>query len=276
MGTVRANRIPNCKLPDDKALKDKPRGHAIEYLGKPNGVDVSIVVWKDNKSVRLVSTYVGILPFIKSNDETQIGKIPRYDKQERGYVDVDCPHIIKEYNRHMGGVGLLDGLVGRYRIHTKSKDVILRLFYHLIDVAVVNAYVLHKRIHSQRLQSSDVPSKDELLELPIFRRALAESLIRFGGKRGRGRPTESGRSTPTTTAEARNSPLPKMGKRAVHLPDELRFDGIDHWPQVGPKMYCKVCKKPNRAQTTFSCKKCGLNLCLTATKNCFEKYHTQP
>lgn len=104
LGTVRANRIPNCKLPDKKALKNKPRGYATEYVGHVKGVSVSIVAWKDNKTVRLASTYVGILPFIRTNDEAQIGKIPRYDKAEKAYVDIDCPHVIKEYNRHMGGL----------------------------------------------------------------------------------------------------------------------------------------------------------------------------
>lgn len=165
----------------------------------------------------------------------------------------------------------MDGLVGRYRIHTKSKDVILRLFYHLLDVAVVNAYILQKRIHSQRLDSSDPPSKDEKpLELPIFRRALAESLMNSNIKRVRGRPSTSGRSTPTTTAEARNSPVSLVGKRATHLPPDLRYDDLKHWPQVGKKMWCKQCKK---SQTTICCKKCSLNLCLTGPKNCFQVYH---
>lgn len=96
LGTVRANRIPNGKLPQDKELKNEPRGYASEYVSNVQGVPVSVVVWKDNKTVRLASTYVGILPFIKTNDESQIGKIARYDKQNKGYVEIDCPTVIAQ------------------------------------------------------------------------------------------------------------------------------------------------------------------------------------
>lgn len=33
----------------------------------------------------------------------------------------NCPYVITTYNKHMGGVDLLDSLIGRYKIIMRSK-----------------------------------------------------------------------------------------------------------------------------------------------------------
>ncbi|KAJ8728907.1 hypothetical protein PYW07_006603 [Mythimna separata] len=72
LGTIRRNRIPDCKLQPEKILLKKPRGHSEEYVADVNGTDISNVAWKDNKIVTLVSTFAGIQP------ETDVR---RWDKQ---------------------------------------------------------------------------------------------------------------------------------------------------------------------------------------------------
>lgn len=72
-----------------------------------HGVDVNLVVWKDNKMVRLASTYVGVKPFVRANPEHQVSKAARYDRKQRSFIEVDCPQIIREYNSHMGGVAII-------------------------------------------------------------------------------------------------------------------------------------------------------------------------
>ena len=67
LGTMRVSRIPNCKLPLESAIKDKERGYSTEYVGSAYGIEISTVLWKDSKSVRLASTYVGIEPFGRAN-----------------------------------------------------------------------------------------------------------------------------------------------------------------------------------------------------------------
>ena len=92
------------------------------------------------------------------------------DKQR---IEVDCPNIVKEYNYHMGGVDLMDGLLGRYHIRMKTKKWTLRLFYHFVDMATVNAYLLYRRIHSK--DSSH-------LKLPDFSQEVADVLCRITKK----------------------------------------------------------------------------------------------
>lgn len=52
----------------------------------------------------------------------------------------------------MGGVDLMDGLLGRYYIRLKTKQPDIRLFCHFIDMAMVNAYFLSSRIRGKMLR----------------------------------------------------------------------------------------------------------------------------
>lgn len=69
-------------------------------MTKVRGTDITAVVWKDTKVVNLLSTFVGTEPVMK---------VKRFDKKLKKHVEVDYPAIIKTYNKHMGGVDLLDG-----------------------------------------------------------------------------------------------------------------------------------------------------------------------
>lgn len=182
LGTIRSARIPNCKLPKDtdKQLAKEDKGFSVEYVGNAYGVDLATVLWKDNKNVRLASTYVGVQPFKSAIQNKQLSKATRFDRSTKKYVEIDCPAIIREYNYHMGGVDLMDGLLGRYHIRLKTSKWTLRLFYHLIDMAMVNAYLLYKRIHKES------PS------LPVFRAQVAAVLcVNEGVKKRPGRPTSA-------------------------------------------------------------------------------------
>lgn len=277
LGTIRANRIQNCKLPKDEDVKEKPRGHAVEYVGNAQGVKVSTVLWKDSKCVRLASTYVGEKPFQSANPDSQPSKASRYDRKEHNYIEIGCPQIIKEYNRHMGGVDLMDGLMGRYHVSIKSMDMMKLLFYHLLDMATTNAYILYRRIHAEKMNDSSnvTPDEGDLLTLPMFRKNVARGLVTIGERRAAGRPPSRGPDSRS------NSPVPELsaflakGRKSEHPVNDLRYDGIDHMShwlprEKGGKAKCKFCK---HSETQHTCIKCKLHLCNTAAKNCFAEYH---
>lgn len=152
LGTVRANRVPNCKLPTDKAdeLKNVPRGYSTEFVGSAYGVDITSVLWKDTKNVRLCSTYVGIKPFQRANLVDQPTKIGRYKRKQKTHDEIDCPQIIREYNAHMGGVDLMDSYMGRNGLKIKTQDMATRIVYHLHDMAITNAFVLNRRVNAEK------------------------------------------------------------------------------------------------------------------------------
>lgn len=179
----------------------------------------------------------------------------------------------------MGGVDLMDGLMGRYHIRAKSRDAMVRLFYHFIDMAATNAYILYRRMHAERFadmckdSSLEIPPvKPNLYELPEFREKIAAALVTYTEKRPVGRPS-SRPSTPT-------SPLPsdpcnlKLGQKAKHPVDDIRFDGLYHPVSMLENTQKRECKvKGCTSKTQFFCKKCHLHLCVTKTKNCFNAYH---
>ena len=112
---------------------DVPRGLYCENVTHYNGLDLAATSWKDNKQVLLLSTYVEAEP---------VESIKRFDKRQKATVEIPCPRVVKEYNAHMGGVDLIDSYLGRYRIRMKSRKWTTRLFYHLLNMTVINAWVL--------------------------------------------------------------------------------------------------------------------------------------
>lgn len=268
LGTIRANRIPNCKLSSDEKLREdkRTRGYAEEYVGTAYGVDIANVLWNDNKGVRLASTYVGIQPFL-SREEERPQKAIRWNRSAKVYDEVDCPNIIKEYNRHMGGVDLMDGLIGRYKIRMKTKKWTCRLFYHMIDLAMVNAYVLYHRLNRE--------SWNERFELPSFRTRVAEVMIKMGTvkRKTAGRP-----STASKQAEDKevSEGAPKLAKTLYVPPAEVRYDNIGHWCVFRDRSAKRQCKmKGCRSETQAYCEKCNIPLCNSTKKSCFRQFHTK-
>lgn len=257
LGTLRANRVPNIKLSSDAELTRKKveRGYSEEYVANAFGINISNVLWRDNKTVRLLSTYVGVKPFISHQIETPILTSKRWDRKTKQKVDVDCPFIIKEYNRHMGGVDLMDGLIGRYHIRMKTRKWTNKLFFHMLDMAMVNAYILYNRLHP-----------GDKKELQNFRIEVAESMCLIDQCKKKGRPLSS-----TTTAENGR----QMAGTKTYIPTaEVQFDGIDHWCIFLDRSGKKTCKFFGcKSETQAFCTKCKVNLCNSTSKSCFYEYH---
>ncbi|GBM85942.1 PiggyBac transposable element-derived protein 3 [Araneus ventricosus] len=112
LGTVRRNRIPDCKLPLESEMKKEKRGYSLEQVSCINSTEISCVTWLDNKPVHFLSTFVGSLP---------IENISRFDKKLHKKTDIPCPFVVKQYNKPMGGVDLLDSHLRRYRNKMRSK-----------------------------------------------------------------------------------------------------------------------------------------------------------
>lgn len=250
LGTIRRNRIPNNKLPTEATLKKAARGTSHEFVATIDGVDVSSVIWKDNKYVTLASSFAGRNP---------ITKVKRFDRKEKKTVEVDCPHVITEYNRHMGGVDLLDSFMGRYKIQLKSRKWYMRIFYHLLDLVLVNSWLLYKRALSKKQPGCKLKNQAE------FRAEVANYLCAVGSvatKRGR----------PSSSLQNDIDEKRKRGPMKHVPPMEVRADQIGHWPVIQEaKMRCKYPKCKGFTHT--KCEKCGVDLCFNKNNNCFKNFH---
>lgn len=74
-----------------------------------------------------------------------VGQVRRYSKKEKRKISVPCPKIVSEYNTHMGGVDLADMMIALYRNPTKSHRWYIGIFWQIVDIAVNNAWLLHRR-----------------------------------------------------------------------------------------------------------------------------------
>ncbi|XP_039278703.1 piggyBac transposable element-derived protein 4-like [Nilaparvata lugens] len=96
LGTFRCNRFPGVLLSNEKDMNKKARGFSEECSTIYEGVEITAVGWKDNKTVSLASSFVGKGP---------VSKVRRFDRKNHVSVDIERQVIVKVYNRHMGGSG---------------------------------------------------------------------------------------------------------------------------------------------------------------------------
>ncbi|CAG4992139.1 unnamed protein product [Parnassius apollo] len=191
--------------PQKKKSQKKERGYSVEYVACVQGTDISTVAWKDNKIVTLASSFVGELP--KS-------QVSRYDKPHKRYVTIDRSNVVGEYNRHMGGVNLIDSIMGRYKIKLRSKRWQVRMFYHFLDLAISNAWLLYKRVY--KTNNTNGP----LLSSADFREEIGTVLCKMGIKAH----VQRRSIEPDIQAKKRKGPAQFVPPAAV------RQDQVGYWP----------------------------------------------
>ncbi|KAM3837926.1 piggyBac transposable element-derived protein 4-like [Diretmus argenteus] len=136
-GTYRENRKG---VPRDRAnalTKKSVRG-SIRWIREGSLV---FVKWMDTREVSVCST---IHPAVTVGDTVE-----RRARGEDGSWRMDkipCPTPILAYNKNMGGVDLSDQLLQYYTTHRRSDCWYRTLFFHFVDIATTNAYIMHRDI----------------------------------------------------------------------------------------------------------------------------------
>lgn len=109
----------------------------------------------------------------------------------------------------MGGIDLHDMLVELYRVDIRVKRFYLCIIYHLLDMCVVNSWLLHRR-HCRQLNIK------KHISLIKFKSEVAHALLMSG----------------------RNKP-----NKRLFVPismDDIRYDETAHWPvPTDTKQRCK-------------------------------------
>ena len=148
----------------------------------------------------------------------------------------------------MGCADKTDMLKSYYEISRNSKKWWQRIFWHFVDVTLVNSFVIYKQLFPN----------DTMLQKD-FRLSVVDHLVGFANHPKKGRPADV-------------FPL-KKSKRTVS--DTIRTAQTFHFPSYSDtRMRCAYCSlKTNDKRTRFLCKTCNVPLCIEANKNCFEKFH---
>ena len=187
-------------------------------------------LWQDTKTVSVLSTNC------QPHSEAPVSR-----RQKTGTrINVPCPESVRLYNQFMAGVETNDQLHGYYSVRMKSTKCYKYIFWFIFDVAIVNSFILYKR----------VPAVRRKMSLKEFRVELAKQLIgSYNSRKYRGRPSAQGSQ-----------------KRKMHLA---------HYPSRVSQGRCRYCSATNGRTTTWYCNECQLRLCHTGDPNsdCFLKHH---
>ncbi|XP_042872685.1 piggyBac transposable element-derived protein 4-like [Penaeus japonicus] len=214
VGTARINRKWMPK--DFTALR---RGE-MDYRSTPTGM--LCVQWHDRKVVTVLSTV------------------------HRASVDGDGkPHAILDYNVGMKGVDVGDQLSASYPTTRRSRVWYRKVFFFLFDLAVVNAFAVHRTLGGQNSQKEFRLKLGKLLiggyrygNAPMTRRtALDEGVL-------------PGQLPPQTRARRPHSQQPAL---------------------PGSRLRCRVCSRNGiQRRTKTRCITCGVGLC---QYDCFDEWH---
>ena len=126
IGTVRTNRKG---LPPMMEEKEKLKRGEFQFQCKDG---IAAIKWMDSKLVTLLTT---------ANDPRTTTTVTRKNK-DGTTCQVSCPTAIATYNEIMVRVDHFDQLRERYAIGRRSCKWWHRIMYFLIDLAIVNAFVL--------------------------------------------------------------------------------------------------------------------------------------
>ncbi len=150
-------------------------------------------------------------------------------------------------HRSMGGVDHSDALIGYYTVLRKTRKWYRALFYHFIDIAVVNAFIIHQRIAVARNQKPKTQRE--------FREALVLELADWND------PATSAPPAPSAAAQITGGP----SGHACHRPKYITEIGDDS------RRRCSVCHQ----KTLVICQACNAYLCFQATRDCFNDWHDE-
>lgn len=265
-GTIRPNVSGYPKKKTNDIMEKTPRG-TIRWLRKGQ---LLFVKWLDTREVSMCST----LHKAYNNDMTN-----RKVKDPAGQwtvKQVPIPACIKDYNQYMGGVDLSDALISYYNVLHKTQKWYKTLFYHFVDIATVNAFILHKELC--KLQNR-TPLKQK-----SFREQLVLSLAEIGSTPRRSGP-RSFPDSPFKVPHASPSkvPCPSLSEEAVpatppHAPafGHLPAYFVEQMSNVAPRSRatagrraCVVCKR----KSPVYCSTCRKTLCFTSFRNCYSEWH---
>ena len=227
-GTVRSHRK---NMPEFSKLK---KGESQSFYAN----NILAMKWHDKRDVTMLTTL---------NE----GKMVQSDKTDRHTGQpVMKPDAVLAYNENMRLIDKCDMQVSSVECLRKSRKWYVKLFFHLVDVVVLNSYNLY------------LTATGEKPPLKEFRLNLVRQILEKYGNPDR---------VPNGGRRSDNSTMP-LRLTARHFPDVL--------PSTEKKKYamkpCFVCnhtkrKVKKRKDTRYQCKECDVPLCLIP---CFKEYHT--
>ena len=211
-------------MPQDigpKSLKMKRGDIATQVRGT-----LRAVCWKDRRDVYILTNMHA--PPVERNFTQESGQAIK-------------PRVVEDYNTYMGFVDKSDKMVNSYGIASRTWKWTGELFFHLTDMNILNAFLIHKSCGGKMTHKN-------------FRGILVCKLI-----------IHSQEENVTASAISKGRPSPTASQLS-----RLEVKHSQHWPSKG-KRWCHVCLLHKQTWSTlYFCRKCDIGLCIV---NCSKKWH---
>ncbi|KAH8035586.1 hypothetical protein HPB51_007769 [Rhipicephalus microplus] len=179
-GTIRGNRLAGCVMKTDKEMKKEGRGSYDERVSQND--EVVLVRWQDNGTVNMASTHLGV---------GNIGTVRRWSESQKVHVDIDCPEVVLDYNKYMGGVDKLDFIMSLYPMRTRTKKWPVRVISHFASFALSNSWLEYLRDANKAGLL-----RKETLDMMAFQTDVANCLLNSNKpQKKRGRPSNDNSRT---------------------------------------------------------------------------------
>ena len=136
-GTVMKNRVG--LPPEIKSL----RLRNLEMKVYRHSDNVMALGWQDRRLILMLSTW--------HNGDTA----PHHRWRKGNQEDVEKPVVISDYTAHMGAVDRSDHYCSSYSFTRKTLKWWRKLFFWLIEVSLVNSFLMYKEVHQTRKVNED-------------------------------------------------------------------------------------------------------------------------
>ena len=135
-----------------------PRGSG--YYNQASTSDIIYCSWHDTKTVTLAST-----AYPAHSENTVLRRVKDPVTLASTTTDVPCPVMLEKYNKSMGGVDKSDQYISYHKVLRKTVKYWKTTFFHLIDIAIVNAHIIYNwfQLQSSRKIVSENQFCDALL-----------------------------------------------------------------------------------------------------------------
>jgi hypothetical protein len=219
-GSVKKNRVGVPAIPSEE-VRDLSKGEWIHKQKK----DKSLVVWKDKKPVWILYNHVS---------PKEVSSLERWN-DSGNKVSIGCPKAVHDYFYQSRSVDVCGQLHYSYPPGRKSRRPWLRLAWWLIDMCIVNAFILYRMDQQGVTQFA-------------FREELMHSLVKMFGI-----------NQESVQASKHTQPSISLAYEHYSIHSSEERD-------------CQVCssRSRNRVRTRYICAKCQVHLCVG---KCFACYH---
>lgn len=249
-GTVSENRkgFP-IELKNGKEwAKGKERG-AMRWAREP---PVLALQWKDNKVVSVLST------IDSANESVQVTRKIRTDNKWSDVL-VKQPKTIDRYNKFMIGVDRSDQLLSTNNVMRKCMRWWKALFFHLVDMAVVNSFILF-RLHAQAHPEIEQVQRPASYTLVEFKEEIVRQICGFADF---DLPPVSTRVPPADQYDSNHMPTFREDSKRFNCAVCYKNEKVER----KVSSYCSAPQCTNRGSPVY--------LHVTANKNCFKEWHSR-